>query len=275
MIFNSWFHNRNYQNQLTKDYTKNLILRSKMIERDQQGLIGFYQLSNWWGSLTNDQQKKIKQHYSITGKNPNDLDRGRIKINTSVSNFLWPIGLNAISLNDFDNALLILEKSLELTTNVTDRHFALMGLVDLFYKQRDILPQALEYCERYCLLDIEIAEQFIYAFREQDAALRIYSQLSGKDTIKWFDLKDKGFDDATIVKNLGYNLEKATNESILRLPSYPSFPRLAIIYEKSGRYQEAIDICEKAMQIEIKDVNKKSFSDRIKKLKNKQSKLCK
>ena len=50
------------------------------------------------------------------------------------------------------------------------------------------------------------------------------------------------------------------------LPRIPSFSQLAILYEKSGRYQEAIDICRLAVKNNVRDNTKSGFEGRIEKL---------
>ena len=47
---------------------------------------------------------------------------------------------------------------------------------------------------------------------------------------------------------------------------FPSFQRLAIIYENQGKYEEAIKICELALKLNLKDGTKTGFKGRIKRL---------
>jgi len=56
------------------------------------------------------------------------------------------------------------------------------------------------------------------------------------------------------------------------LPECPSFTRLAIIYEKNGEYEKAIEICRIALELGIEESTKSGFSGRIKKLKKKRGK---
>lgn len=56
--------------------------------------------------------------------------------------------------------------------------------------------------------------------------------------------------------------------------SYPSFKKLAVIYEKEGNYTEAIEVCRKAIAAGYKqDGTQGGMSARMNKLKEKQ-KLC-
>lgn len=53
------------------------------------------------------------------------------------------------------------------------------------------------------------------------------------------------------------------------LPRIPSFSQLAIIYEKEGRYQDAIDICRLALKNGVQEKTKSGFEGRIEKLEKK------
>lgn len=49
-------------------------------------------------------------------------------------------------------------------------------------------------------------------------------------------------------------------------PSIPAFPRLAIIYEKQGKFEEALEICDLAIKYNISDGTKSDFIGRREKL---------
>lgn len=53
------------------------------------------------------------------------------------------------------------------------------------------------------------------------------------------------------------------------LPRIPSFQQLAIIYEKAGRYHEAIDICKLALKYGLTDTTKNGYAGRLEKLQKK------
>lgn len=59
---------------------------------------------------------------------------------------------------------------------------------------------------------------------------------------------------------------KAANEARFHdgLPAIPSFDRLRIIYEKQGKYREAIQVCSKAIEVEAWDIE--AGNDQITKL---------
>lgn len=56
------------------------------------------------------------------------------------------------------------------------------------------------------------------------------------------------------------------------LPRIPSFERLAIIYEKQGKLEEAIEICQMALKLGLKDSTKGGFEGRVKRLQKKLNK---
>lgn len=59
------------------------------------------------------------------------------------------------------------------------------------------------------------------------------------------------------------------------LPRIPSFQQLVILYEKSGRYQEALDICNLALRNNLKDTTKGGYEGRIEKIQKKMENISK
>lgn len=53
------------------------------------------------------------------------------------------------------------------------------------------------------------------------------------------------------------------------LPRIPAFERLAIIYEKQGKYEEVLNVCDKAMELGLRDSTKGGFEGRINKIQKK------
>lgn len=56
------------------------------------------------------------------------------------------------------------------------------------------------------------------------------------------------------------------------LPRIPSFSQLAILYEKKGRYEEAIGICRLAIKYGVQEKTKAGFEGRIEKIEKKLNK---
>ena len=57
------------------------------------------------------------------------------------------------------------------------------------------------------------------------------------------------------------------------MPKIPAFTQLAIIYEQTNRYQEAIDICKKAIQYGLHDEGYGGYQGRIEKLQKKMKEI--
>ncbi|ELY39849.1 tetratricopeptide repeat protein [Natronorubrum tibetense] len=56
------------------------------------------------------------------------------------------------------------------------------------------------------------------------------------------------------------------DSNIDHLPSIPSFKRLAIIYERQGKYRDAVEICEMALERGLTDGTKGGFEGRKQRL---------
>ncbi|MGM0438700.1 MAG: hypothetical protein ACQEQD_10565 [Bacillota bacterium] len=72
--------------------------------------------------------------------------------------------------------------------------------------------------------------------------------------------------------NMYPELRKEMKKEGLGQARIPSFQRLAIIYEKQGEYQKAIDICEQAINYGLNDNTKTGFKGRLKRLQKKTKK---
>lgn len=118
------------------------------------------------------------------------------------------------------------------------QHFEYNQLIEVHYKERNKNAKAIDQCIRFCLADIQSIDKFVQAWLEEERIL-------GKQP--------------------------------RRIPHIPSFERLAIIYEKQGKLEDAIKICEQAIQLGLDDEKKcyspSDFGKRIEKLKTKLSKL--
>lgn len=119
--------------------------------------------------------------------------------------------------------------------NLIDRHFYYNNAIDYYYGLRHQDKNAIEKCIQYCKEDIEIAPK----------VLKLMS-------------KDRTF--------MHYN-EEGKLEFIP--PRFPSFQRLAIIYENQEKYEEAIELCKLAIKLNLRDGTKTGFEGRIKRLERK------
>lgn len=114
--------------------------------------------------------------------------------------------------------------------NMIDRHFFLQSAAENYYKQRDIRGDALFLSEKYCLLDIALYE-------------------------KYKDVMDKEWSSMTREEQFDGRVS--------------SYSRLGIIYEKSNRFEEAIELYQSALRHGQKDKTKGGFEGKIAKLKKK------
>lgn len=130
----------------------------------------------------------------------------------------------------------LFDHALELTKNdIVERHFVYNQLIDYYFSLRDKEKNALEKCVEYCKEDIKIAPEVLKKMKNDNM---------------WKHHNEKG------------ELEFVP-------PQFPSFKRLAIIYENNKNYQEAIEICEKALKLNLRDGTKTGFEGRIKRLERK------
>ena len=202
-----------------------------------KGLLAYYGLEEWFLSLSDEEQARIRKCHSMgvdmgMGIDPNDLEFG--DFGSSSSNDLgkqrFLNGLGGISLSQKYYALtesILLEALETKDDNVIDRHFTYNSLIDLYYKQRESSPDAIEKCIKYCVEDISILEDFLQAFKIE-------------------------YGDPTP-------------------PVIPSIKRLIIIYEKLGNFEEGINLCGMAQELSLSDTTKGGFEGRQVKLEKKLS----
>lgn len=130
--------------------------------------------------------------------------------------------------------------------NPVNRHFTYINLQDFYYKFRSVDEKYIDKCIEYCTLDIETLSEMTGAYVSEE--------------IK----RAKELASFTGTKNLQDEIEKIKERGFIG--NIPAFKRLAIIYEKQGKYNEAIEICDKAIAYgqSIQD-----FEDRKQKLQHK------
>lgn len=129
--------------------------------------------------------------------------------------------------------------------NAVDYHFALIEISNFYYKYRDN-PGCLSKCISYCLEDIALLPNINVCYQKElereYKSTAIYATASARR-----DLKKR--------------IQRGWDGNI------PAFKRLAIIYEKSGEIDLAIDMCKKALKYgQESDGTKDGFKGRLKKL---------
>jgi len=208
---------------------------SKNKKKEVGGFIKYFRLEEWFANLTEEEKQKMKKYSSMgIGGDPKHLEYGDIfSTSQTQQGFLESIGFNAVSGKDYDFAEKVLFKALQaVDDNPSNRHFAYQSLIELYYKQRDTLPNAIDECIKYCIEDIKHIEEFIEAWK--------------KEQLKIGRLDNQIF-----------------------LPSVLSLERLATIYEKQEKIKEAIEICNIALKYDLEDSIRGGFEGRKAKLQNK------
>lgn len=111
--------------------------------------------------------------------------------------------------------------------NPVDRHFTYINLQDFYYKFRSLDEKYIKKCIEYCILDISTLSDMTEAYISEEIK-RAKEIASFSDT-----------------KNLKAEIEEIKERGFIG--NIPAFKRLAIIYEKQGKYNESIEVCNKAI----------------------------
>ncbi len=131
-------------------------------------------------------------------------------------------------------------------SNLVNRHFIYIYLQDFYYKFRSLDALYIEKCKEYCLLDINSLKEMFneYINQEIDRVKQLEYAYGAEETIaKISKIKKEGF-----------------------IGSIPAFSRLTIIYEKENNIDEAIKICQQAIEL---NQSADYFKDKIIKLQKK------
>lgn len=111
------------------------------------GMINFLKLEEWYGSLTSDQQEKLKL-YSGEGE---DLVRGEIiESSQTQKGFLGTAASNANSKNDHEFAVFLADKGLKCQGTLVDQHYIYNALIETCKRQGD-----LESVKKHCLAELD------------------------------------------------------------------------------------------------------------------------
>ncbi len=173
-----------------------------------KGHIGYFGLSDWWLSAFTEQERtQIEKVYTPLGGGTGSLTQSEITYTTaSVSMFLS--GLSTWfrkTEKDRDIARRILKKAIEVGNpkkDILGVHFTYQALIEVWYRDRDSMPKAIDEAILACLAQIEIAQEAAKQFKKE------------------------------YPKN--------------PLPSHVGYTQLTIIYDKQGRYDQAIQIAQQA-----------------------------
>lgn len=191
------------------------------------GYLGHHGLSTWWDSTFSDEERSFLESYLApllsgnaswrTGTPPKST-----RLDGSTSTPARFLSMLAGFLKRSDRAHLavrLLEKARSYDLRPIDEHFATMAYIEVRYKQRESDPQALTDVIAACERMIAMSAQLIVDFerkhlQEQDRAAELYSKI-------------------------GEPFERVPFTGV---PNNPFFKRLAIIFRKQGRKEEASEI---------------------------------
>lgn len=222
------------------------------------GIIGYLGLSDWWGQLSEEERRFLRACFargvSVGGfVNPRMLDKGNAATSQTPEGFLNGLGLWALAEHNYALADKCLQEALRLGFNVIDQHFTYLHLIDTCYKQRDKEPEWVERCAEYCRRDIDLFPAFKEAWINEER-----KSLLKMSRDPFYTAEERKRYRAEAKKEIPFNLH------------IPSFARLAIIYEKQGRFDEAIKVCDMAISYGVfGDGTKGGFTERRKRLEKK------
>lgn len=135
------------------------------------------------------------------------------------------------------------------SNNLVNRHFIYIYLQDFYYKYRSLDQLYIEKCKEYCLLDIKSLNEMFNEYIKQE----IY--------------RVKQLENIYGVEYTQNQINKIEEEGFIG--NIPAFSRLSIIYEKENNIEEAIKICQGAIDLRQ---SLEYYNDRINKLKMKLNK---
>ncbi len=135
------------------------------------------------------------------------------------------------------------------SNNLVNRHFIYIYLQDFYYKYRSLDKMYIEKCKEYCLLDINSLKEMFDEYIKQE--INRVKQL----------------------ENI-YGAEETNNEinrikEEVFIGNIPAFSRLSIIYEKEENIEDAIKICQRAIDLKQSE---EYYNEKINKLKLKLNK---
>lgn len=135
--------------------------------------------------------------------------------------------------------------------SIIDFHYYLTECIGIYYRPKD--PDMYNPLKTisYCKMDISIFPRFkeAYTNEEQKSFLRAATSIFYSS-----EQREQFFKKA---KEYKFNL------------GIPSFKILTIQYEKMGRYQDAINVCKKALEYGLDDDTKGGYTERITRLEKK------
>jgi len=135
------------------------------------GQIGYFDLEDWWFStFTESEREYIESVYHPFGDpNPRPLTEGDIISTTqTASGLLHGLATWFKRRDDRHIAHRLMTKAEAMAgSNVLDSHFTYQGMIQNYYPDRDVDPQALPNAIRACEKQISLAPKTAKAFKQQ------------------------------------------------------------------------------------------------------------
>lgn len=154
-----------------------------------KGEIGYFGLQDWWlSTFSQEERDHIEEIFKPLGGDPNSkpLTEGDISwTSQTAAGLLGSLAGWFNNPRDREIAKKIIDKANELApkgTDVLDHHFALQQTMEIYYREREASPEALERAIKACRDQIALApqaaQQFLKEYPEQSLPAHAgYSQL--------------------------------------------------------------------------------------------------
>ncbi|HEX6977634.1 MAG TPA: hypothetical protein VF185_04775 [Patescibacteria group bacterium] len=143
-------------------------------EKQIEGEIGYYSLVDWWlTTFTEEERSHIEEVFHPFGADPNSKPLTEGKIDYSSQNAAGLLHALAGWFNkpgDREIARKIIQKAEELAqkgTDVLDLHFTFQQEIEIYYRDRDTDPTALDKAIKACEEQIKIAPETAKAFLKE------------------------------------------------------------------------------------------------------------
>jgi hypothetical protein len=184
-----------------------------------QGLIGMFKLDNWWNNeFTKEEQNTIENVFKPLGSSGElhgILTHGNIDFAKSKFDLLLVLLGWFRKPEYFQIAKKIIKLAdtlIEYEKNILDIHLYFFHKIQCYYRSRDVYPEALDLAIQACLDQIKISPVVVLEFKK--------------------DIKLHGNHSADPNSEVG--------------AEHTGFKQLCIIYAKQAKYQEVIQLSERA-----------------------------
>jgi len=220
------------------------------------GYIEYHGLTEWWlSSFSEDERDHIVKTFKPMGSSGEVLIRGNFDfINQSPSRLLFDLAGWFKTKENRTIAFRLIGKAEELlneNSDILDVHFFYSNKINMYYKHREVEPEALAIAIEACKKQIAIAPKAKKAFMdEQQAELPTgykpeYRRVRLSDEEYKKQLAEAGGDKSKVSRS---EIVPWSDDQEIPLPSHLGFEQLAIIEEKQGNYEETIKLSKEALK---------------------------